>query len=276
MELHHANRLAFLPLDDELLRDCGATLDDTEGLVNLPLGARECVAVALFKRQAARFSRQPAVEGRRGRPRRRRRAGTAAATERRGLHRHGRPRRARDARSRTRSARAIESRRIAETWIRATRVTGFRVHGNTRVSAWTAFFSSTSPPARRRTTSSRGCGARRGERSIGHTGTLDPLATGLLPLVLGRATRLASLLSGGDKTYDATIRLGVATDTDDARRTAARRRCRSRARSDDGDRRTRSTAFRGHVRAGAAAPLGEEIGGRKRVRPRAARRAGRR
>jgi tRNA pseudouridine55 synthase len=55
-----------------------------------------------------------------------------------------------------------------------------------------------------------------GERSIGHTGTLDPRATGLLPLVLGRATRLASLLTGGDKTYDATIRLGFATGTDDA------------------------------------------------------------
>jgi tRNA pseudouridine55 synthase len=55
-----------------------------------------------------------------------------------------------------------------------------------------------------------------GERSIGHTGTLDPRATGLLPLVLGRATRLASLLSSGEKTYDATISLGFATDTDDA------------------------------------------------------------
>lgn len=55
-----------------------------------------------------------------------------------------------------------------------------------------------------------------GERAIGHTGTLDPRATGLLPLVLGRATRLAALLSGGDKTYEAVIRLGFATDTDDA------------------------------------------------------------
>jgi tRNA pseudouridine55 synthase len=54
------------------------------------------------------------------------------------------------------------------------------------------------------------------ERSIGHTGTLDPRATGLLPLVCGRATRLASLLSGEDKVYEATIRLGWATDTDDA------------------------------------------------------------
>lgn len=54
-----------------------------------------------------------------------------------------------------------------------------------------------------------------GERRIGHTGTLDPRATGLLPLVLGRATRLASWLTGGDKTYEATITLGVATETDD-------------------------------------------------------------
>jgi len=55
-----------------------------------------------------------------------------------------------------------------------------------------------------------------GERSVGHTGTLDPRATGLLALVLGKATRLASVLSGSDKTYDATIRLGSTTDTDDA------------------------------------------------------------
>lgn len=55
-----------------------------------------------------------------------------------------------------------------------------------------------------------------GERSVGHTGTLDPRATGLLALVLGKATRLASVLSGSDKTYDAIIRLGSTTDTDDA------------------------------------------------------------
>jgi tRNA pseudouridine55 synthase len=55
-----------------------------------------------------------------------------------------------------------------------------------------------------------------GEPRIGHTGTLDPRATGLLPLVIGRATRLASRLSAHRKTYDADIRLGFATDTDDA------------------------------------------------------------
>src|SRR5688572_6434604 len=55
-----------------------------------------------------------------------------------------------------------------------------------------------------------------GERRIGHTGTLDPAATGVLPLVIGRATRLARFLSSDDKSYEAVIRLGSATDTYDA------------------------------------------------------------
>jgi len=54
-----------------------------------------------------------------------------------------------------------------------------------------------------------------GERRIGHTGTLDPAASGVLPLVLGRATRLARFLSSGDKRYEAVVRFGVATDTYD-------------------------------------------------------------
>lgn len=53
------------------------------------------------------------------------------------------------------------------------------------------------------------------ERSIGHAGTLDPRATGLLVMLLGKATRLATLLSGHDKTYEAVIRLGWSTTTDD-------------------------------------------------------------
>lgn len=58
-------------------------------------------------------------------------------------------------------------------------------------------------------------------RRIGHTGTLDPLATGVLPLVLGRATRLASLLSGSAKEYIASVRFGAATATYDAERLEA-------------------------------------------------------
>ena len=54
------------------------------------------------------------------------------------------------------------------------------------------------------------------ERRIGHTGTLDPAATGVLTLVLGRATRLATFLSGSNKSYEAVVRLGFSTDTADA------------------------------------------------------------
>jgi tRNA pseudouridine55 synthase len=53
------------------------------------------------------------------------------------------------------------------------------------------------------------------ERRIGHTGTLDPFASGLLLLCVGRATRIAEQLTGLPKTYDAVARLGQATDTDD-------------------------------------------------------------
>ncbi|OAH51001.1 tRNA pseudouridine(55) synthase TruB [Microbacterium oleivorans] len=53
-------------------------------------------------------------------------------------------------------------------------------------------------------------------RKIGHAGTLDPMATGLLVLGVGHATRLLTYVVGLDKTYEATIRLGVTTDSDDA------------------------------------------------------------
>lgn len=52
-----------------------------------------------------------------------------------------------------------------------------------------------------------------GTRRIGHTGTLDPFATGLLLLCVGPATRLSEYLTGLDKSYHATARLGIATDT---------------------------------------------------------------
>lgn len=53
-------------------------------------------------------------------------------------------------------------------------------------------------------------------KKVGHAGTLDPMATGLLVLGVGRATRLLTYLVGSDKEYHATIRLGQATTTDDA------------------------------------------------------------
>jgi tRNA pseudouridine55 synthase len=55
-----------------------------------------------------------------------------------------------------------------------------------------------------------------GRVETGHAGTLDPLATGVLPVAVGGATRLAELVSGADKEYLGRVRLGLATDTDDA------------------------------------------------------------
>jgi tRNA pseudouridine55 synthase len=55
-----------------------------------------------------------------------------------------------------------------------------------------------------------------GEKSIGHLGTLDPMATGVLPLLLGKFTRLAQFFSSAKKSYSGGIRFGFATDTFDA------------------------------------------------------------
>lgn len=55
-----------------------------------------------------------------------------------------------------------------------------------------------------------------GEKSVGHLGTLDPMATGVLPLLLGKYTRLAQFFSQAEKYYTGTIRFGFATDTFDA------------------------------------------------------------
>jgi tRNA pseudouridine55 synthase len=54
------------------------------------------------------------------------------------------------------------------------------------------------------------------ERSVGHLGTLDPLATGVLPLVIGNLTRLAQFYTFSEKTYEGTIRFGFSTDTYDS------------------------------------------------------------
>src|SRR5437667_4295769 len=54
-----------------------------------------------------------------------------------------------------------------------------------------------------------------GQKKVGHAGTLDPLATGVLPVVLGKATRLVEYLSDADKAYRAVVVLGAASDTYD-------------------------------------------------------------
>ena len=54
------------------------------------------------------------------------------------------------------------------------------------------------------------------QRAVGHLGTLDPLATGVLPLVTGNMTRLAQFYTASEKTYEGVIRFGFATDTYDS------------------------------------------------------------
>jgi tRNA pseudouridine55 synthase len=55
-----------------------------------------------------------------------------------------------------------------------------------------------------------------GERRVGHTGTLDPMATGVLPVCVGESTKLVPFLMSGDKEYEAELRFGVTTDSLDA------------------------------------------------------------
>ena len=80
----------------------------------------------------------------------------------------------------------------------------------------TVWSSSTSRRASRRTTSSPSCARRYGQRKVGHAGTLDPDATGVLLVGLGRATRLLRYLSEAGKAYEGRIVFGIATSTLDA------------------------------------------------------------
>ena len=99
----------------------------------------------------------------------------------------------------------------------------------------------------------RGAVARRvlSVRKVGHAGTLDPMATGLLVLGVGAATRLLGYLSGSDKTYDATIRLGQSTVTDDAEGEVTATTSAAAVAEDD-------------VRAALAAQVGDAAAGARR------------
>ena len=79
---------------------------------------------------------------------------------------------------------------------------------------------------------------------VGHTGTLDPMATGVLPMVVGRATRLAQYFTAGSKTYEATIEFGRTTDTYDAAGTVL---TQSAARPDRGQLDAALKGFRGTI-----------------------------
>ena len=99
-----------------------------------------------------------------------------------------------------------------------------------------------------------------GARRVGHGGTLDPAATGVLPVCLGEATKLAQFLLDADKQYDFTVCFGVETDTDDA--AGSRHRAPRRDRRRRGRRAARAGAVPRPDHAGAAQLLGAEAGGR--------------
>src|SRR5205814_310605 len=112
------------------------------------------------------------------------------------------------------------------------------------------------------------------EKRVGHTGTLDPFATGVLVLLVGRATRLAQFLAGAEKEHEATIRLGYATTTGDL--TGERR---ERAEAGGGAKAPDEDSKAGAVvpdRAGhGRAPRGAQAHARRSVPRRRCRHAGR-
>ena len=80
----------------------------------------------------------------------------------------------------------------------------------------TASSCSTSPRASRRTARCSACARHIGAASAGHVGTLDPMATGMLPLCLDEATKVIAEIESGAKCYEFTVQLGARTDTGDA------------------------------------------------------------
>ena len=114
-----------------------------------------------------------------------------------------------------------------------------------------------------------------GTRAVGHTGTLDPFATGLLVILVGRATRLARFVEAERKTYLATARLGVATDTDDLTgRRAGRAGRRIGASPSRGHPRWRWSASSGERRQRPPRYSAKHVDGERSYRLGASRRAG--
>jgi tRNA pseudouridine55 synthase len=100
-----------------------------------------------------------------------------------------------------------------------------------------------------------------GTRRVGHAGTLDPMATGVLVVGVGKATRLLGYLTLSDKAYDATIRLGVATATDDSAGPVVSTRD-ARETSED-DIRSALSAFRGDIWQVPSTVSAVKVGGRR-------------
>ena len=191
MQLVDGGRLAVLRMDDAVLAACGCTQNDTEGIINLPLTAREIQAVVFFKTVGERRASGSACGRSTTSTCALSQASSAAAATRTP------PASPSPARSRTFSpASSIGSSGPSTRGCRHVRRNERRPRRRQAVG----------PDLARR--GRRACGGRLERRRVGHTGTLDPLATGVLPLVIGRATRLAQFLSSDDKEYVADVRSG--------------------------------------------------------------------
>lgn len=99
-----------------------------------------------------------------------------------------------------------------------------------------------------------------GERRIGHAGTLDPLATGVLPVFVGRATRAVEYAAGGDKEYRAVLRLGLSTDTQDITGTVLEQRPVA---VQEGELKQVLAAFRGEIEQLPPMYSAVKVGGKK-------------
>ena len=215
MRLEARDRIALLRVDDALLRDTGCPPDDMDGLINLPLSAREVQAVIMIKnldgttRVSLRSKGEVDVR-------------SVAAFFGGGGHRNA-------AGFSLDGGREAEARIVAAVAAAVEAAAG-GTGGNGEAAGAAGSDGGLKDAIRSAmdgvlvvdkpagiTSHDVVSQARRalGMRRIGYVGTLDPLATGVLPLVLGRATRLAALLSVGPKVYDGVIRLGLATDTYD-------------------------------------------------------------
>ena len=240
MRVDATGRIAVLQLDHAMARTSAATYDDTDGIINQPLTVESEIQAVVFFKQADgdEYRIQHALQGHRRRRR-----------DREGVRRRRPPRTPQDA---PRPAPSTNCDTPSSTEGRSCDIelwheiipgsVGVVLHSlpfcNPAIVLMDGLLIIDKPAG---PTSHDVVGMRRvlGERRIGHTGTLDPNASGVLPLVIGRATRLAKFLSGSSKTYEAVVRIGIATDTYDAEGTQV------------GARSTRAHAVAGRDRAGA-------------------------
>ena len=210
LELHCEQRIASVRLELDMFDRAGAAQTDSEGLIDHPRSIRGVEAVALFRERPVGDVKVSL--------RSRGRVDVGAIASRRGGGGH------RNAAGCLIGSREDESGVIAELGAAVEATAQFGLHprhgaGGRHMTPRPALHGLLLVDKRPGGTSHDVVRAARralGERKIGHCGTLDPNATGLLLLTVGRSTRLTRFLIGAPKVYEGEIRFGIATDTYDA------------------------------------------------------------